>query len=67
MLRLIRTQAAKAIPSDMPVAELEKNAGIRYDSVQIEAIRQALSAKAMVLTGGPGTGKTTVTQGIIKA
>lgn len=67
LLRLICTQAAKAIPSDMPVAELEKNAGIRYDSVQIEAIRQALSAKAMVLTGGPGTGKTTVTQGIIEA
>ena len=67
LLQLIRTQAAKAIPSDMPVAELEKRAGIRYDSVQIEAIRQALSAKAMVLTGGPGTGKTTVTQGIIEA
>lgn len=67
LLRLICTQAAKAIPSDMPVAELEKNAGIRYDSVQIEAIWQALSAKAMVLTGGPGAGKTTVTQGIIEA
>lgn len=67
LLRLIHTQAAKAIPSDMPVAELENRAGIHYDSVQIEAIRQALSAKAMVLTGGPGTGKTTVTQGIIEA
>lgn len=50
-----------------PVAAIEKRAGIHYDSIQIEAIQQALSSKVMVLTGGPGTGKTTVTQGIIEA
>ena len=31
------------------------------------AIRQAITSKVMVLTGGPGTGKTTTTQGIIAA
>ena len=35
--------------------------------MQIEAIRQAVDSKVMVLTGGPGTGKTTTTQGIIAA
>jgi len=34
--------------------------------VQIEAIRKAVVSKFMVLTGGPGTGKTTTTLAIIK-
>lgn len=40
---------------------------IEYDSVQKDAIRTALGSKVMVLTGGPGTGKTTTTKGIIEA
>ena len=46
---------------------IEKETGIGYDEVQIDAIRQAVESKVMVLTGGPGTGKTTTTQGIIAA
>ena len=38
-----------------------------YDDIQLEAIRTAVSSKVMVLTGGPGTGKTTTTLGIISA
>lgn len=41
--------------------------GIVYDEVQQAAIDKALDSKVMVLTGGPGTGKTTTTQGIIAA
>lgn len=44
-----------------------KSEGITYDDVQLEAIRKAMSSKVMVLTGGPGTGKTTTTKGIISA
>ena len=40
---------------------------IYYDEIQWQAIRTALSSKVMVLTGGPGTGKTTTTKGIITA
>ena len=40
---------------------------IEYDEVQMEAIRTALKSKIMVLTGGPGTGKSTTTLGIIRA
>ncbi|MDO4621986.1 MAG: ATP-dependent RecD-like DNA helicase [Eubacteriales bacterium] len=41
--------------------------GMQYDEVQEDAIRTAAGSKVMVLTGGPGTGKTTTTQGIIAA
>ncbi len=41
--------------------------GITYDEIQLEAIRTAAMSKFMVLTGGPGTGKTTTTLGIIQA
>lgn len=44
-----------------------KLGGIVYDEVQEAAIQKALDSKVMVLTGGPGTGKTTTTQGIIAA
>lgn len=49
------------------IAALEKKLGIRYDEVQAQAIREAVTSKVMVLTGGPGTGKTTTVQGIIAA
>lgn len=47
--------------------DLGKSEGIEYDDVQMEAIRKAMESKVMVLTGGPGTGKTTTTKGIISA
>lgn len=44
---------------------LEKKTGYQYDEVQRNAILEATISKVMVLTGGPGTGKTTTTLGII--
>lgn len=49
------------------VEGIEKKAGMVYDDVQRDAIRQAAASKVMILTGGPGTGKTTTTHGIISA
>lgn len=49
------------------VASLEKKLGIQYDEVQAQAVQEAARSKVMVLTGGPGTGKTTTVQGIIAA
>lgn len=49
------------------VEAIEKKVGMTYDDVQRDAIRLAAAAKVMVLTGGPGTGKTTTTYGIISA
>ena len=41
------------------------SAGVDYDDVQRRAILTALRSKVFILTGGPGTGKTTTTQGIL--
>ncbi len=49
------------------VGRIEQTVNMKYDEIQADAIRQAAMAKVMVLTGGPGTGKTTTTQGIIAA
>ena len=46
---------------------LEKRNGLTYDPAQREAILSALRSKVMVLTGGPGTGKSTTTLGMIQA
>lgn len=49
------------------VSYIERIVHMEYDEVQKDAIRRAAVSKVMVLTGGPGTGKTTTTQGIIAA
>ncbi len=49
------------------VDAIQSKTGMEYDGVQADAIRLAATAKVMVLTGGPGTGKTTTTHGIISA
>lgn len=49
------------------VKHIEKQVHMEYDAIQEEAIRKAAGSKVLVLTGGPGTGKTTTTQGIIAA
>ena len=47
--------------------QISRKTGITYDEIQMEAIRQAVSSRILILTGGPGTGKTTTTLGIIRA
>lgn len=55
------------LPAQADIAALEAQTGIRYDVIQAQAIQTALGSKVMVLTGGPGTGKSTTTNGIISA
>jgi len=52
--------------TDKVIEKVQDECGIKYDEVQLEAIRTAAKSKFMILTGGPGTGKTTTTQAIIK-
>lgn len=49
------------------VEKIQAKIQMQYDEVQATAIRKAAVAKVMVMTGGPGTGKTTTAQGIIAA
>ncbi len=47
------------------IAESEQKSGIQYAALQKDAIQAALSRGLLILTGGPGTGKTTTLNAII--
>jgi exodeoxyribonuclease V alpha subunit len=47
------------------IKAFEDKEGLTYTSVQRQAILNALTHQTMILTGGPGTGKTTVIKGLI--
>ena len=53
-------------PEGLP-QRIQQKTGMRYDEVQMQGIMAAVTSKILVLTGGPGTGKTTTTLGIITA
>ena len=64
---ILGTQPSKAVVDlDEIIDGVQKDCGITYDEVQLDAIKTAAVSKFMVLTGGPGTGKTTTTLAIIK-
>ncbi len=67
LLALLRESEQNIFAKEIDVQALSKETGIEYDEVQLQAIEEAIRSKVMVLTGGPGTGKTTTTQGIIAA
>lgn len=50
---------------DREIKSIEKNLSIEYGDSQKEAIKNAIESPLFILTGGPGTGKTTVLEGII--
>ena len=50
---------------DRMLRNAEAEGGIRYSERQREAIRQAASSGVLLITGGPGTGKTTILNGIL--
>ncbi|MBT2215109.1 ATP-dependent RecD-like DNA helicase [Virgibacillus dakarensis] len=49
------------------IGEIEEEEVLSYGKEQFNAINQSLDAKITIVTGGPGTGKTTVIKGILKA
>jgi exodeoxyribonuclease V alpha subunit len=48
------------------IERVQKKIRLNLAQKQIEAIKAAISDKVMVITGGPGTGKTTIINAIIK-
>jgi len=50
----------------LALGELEERLSIQYAPSQKEAIQKALMNPMLILTGGPGTGKTTVIKGIVE-
>lgn len=67
LLALVEGQEKELFIRPMDLQALSKDTGVEYDEVQLQAIEEAIRSKVMVLTGGPGTGKTTTTQGVIAA
>ena len=61
--------AANAFPAEQPLEPLLQEAaqesGLHYSAQQEQAIREAASSGLLLITGGPGTGKTTVLRGIL--
>lgn len=51
---------------DQSINKIEKLIGITYTDIQKEAIKVAVNNKVTVITGGPGTGKTTIIDGLMQ-
>jgi exodeoxyribonuclease V alpha subunit len=52
---------------DVTIARAQAEAGITLAPAQLEAVRAALGRRLVVITGGPGTGKTTVLRVLLAA
>lgn len=63
--QFIRFSASDMDAAESDIDRIEKYNNIKYENNQREAIRLAAHGGVLVLTGGPGTGKTTVVKGII--
>lgn len=67
--RLLKEDLPEKLEADQleqEIQAIEEELGIVYDQEQKDAIHQALNQKVFILTGGPGTGKTTIINGIIQ-
>lgn len=66
LLKLMRENSKiQDIDIDEEIEYIEKIEKIEYSDTQKEAIKTALEEKVMIITGGPGTGKTTIIKAII--
>ncbi|MGL1901444.1 MAG: ATP-dependent RecD-like DNA helicase [Fibrobacterales bacterium] len=55
----------KTVRLTKKLAQLEQNGGLKYSDTQKEFICKAVQEQLFILTGGPGTGKTTTLLGIL--
>lgn len=51
---------------DPMILELEDFFDIKYNSCQLDAIKKSYMKDFLIITGGPGTGKTTIMKGIVE-
>lgn len=63
---MLRYAPPAELMADLEIDIIEQQEHIKYEEMQRVAIKTAISKGIMVLTGGPGTGKTTTLNAIIK-
>ncbi len=67
LTRLIHApETIRQIDVDKAISWVQEKLGIALAERQITAVRSAIQNKVMVITGGPGTGKTTIINAILK-
>ena len=54
------------IEMELRISQIEKHSGMEPDEMQILAVKEAVKNGLLVITGGPGTGKTTTINTIIR-
>ena len=64
--RILNDNENKIKKLDSNISELEKFFNIKYNSNQLEAIKQSILKDFLIITGGPGTGKTTIIKAILE-
>ena len=64
---LAATKLVYSVPSRLEkmVSKASKDSGLQYSAQQEDAVRAAASSGLLLITGGPGTGKTTILNGIL--
>lgn len=66
MKQILRFPPAGRKAADREIDRIEKKNGIKYGDLQRKAIVTAIERGLLILTGGPGTGKTTTLNGILQ-
>lgn len=64
--RLNRNPEKKVNKLDETIKELEEFFEIKYNTEQLAAIKKSYKKDFLIITGGPGTGKTTIMKGILE-
>ena len=65
LLSMLRTPVEQFRQVDKTIDAIEKEQGVSYAPLQRQAVRMAAEGGVLLLTGGPGTGKTTSLRGIV--
>ena len=67
LTRMSQGRFENHVDMEMLISLLEEQQGIRFAQLQKQTIRLAVEHQILVLTGGPGTGKTTAIRAILEA
>lgn len=64
--KMLNNPESKILGFDKYVDFIESEFNIKYDECQLNAIKEVLRQPVSIITGGPGTGKTTIIKGLIR-